>query len=76
MHPDYERLLDAFNTTLGRAERIEQIVQMARILSDKLPAVALYFKPRVVGFAAALQGPQRIAPDGSVSANIHNWQWR
>src|SRR5581483_4865614 len=39
VNSDYDRLLQAFNTTLDRDERIRQIAQMVGILTDQLPAI-------------------------------------
>ncbi|HZT07556.1 MAG TPA: hypothetical protein VFC51_11040 [Chloroflexota bacterium] len=42
-NPDYDRLWEAYNSTLEPAERTRQIIEMARIISEELPIVSLYW---------------------------------
>ncbi|MPZ15630.1 MAG: hypothetical protein GEU73_14615 [Chloroflexi bacterium] len=72
--PEYDRLAESFLSTLPRPERIQQIVQMAKILSDELPAIPYYFSPDGVAFVAELTGPQVVVPDVATTWNIHEWQ--
>jgi peptide/nickel transport system substrate-binding protein len=74
--PEFDRLWDMFTTTLPRDERDQLAVRMAKQISDELPAMVLYFRPRVCAYVAALKGPERVAPDGSISWNIWQWEWR
>jgi len=75
---EFDRFVDAFNTSLDRSERTEHIVQMARIFSDQLPKVPLFFSIRVTAHVAALSGPLlSTTPEaGSESWNVHEWAWR
>src|SRR5581483_2114660 len=57
-NPDYDRLFEAFNTTLDRAERTRQIVEMMKIMTSELPVFPLYFQPSITAHVAALTGPQ------------------
>ncbi len=72
-NPEYDRLAMAFATTLERAERSELTVQMARLLSEQLPILPLYYNLDVVAHSAALRGVQ-VAPDGSIGFNVHEWE--
>ncbi len=72
--PAYDRLVVSFLATLPRSERIQQIVQMAKILSDELPAITYYFSPDGVAFVSDLTGPQIVVPEVPTTWNIHEWQ--
>lgn len=72
---DYDRLFEAFNNTLVRTERNQQIIEMVRIFTEQMAAFSLYFNPGIVAFVAALHGPQPHAPDADVGWNIHEWTW-
>ena len=75
---EFDRFVDAFNTSLDRSERTEHIVQMARIFSEQLPKVPLFFSIRVTAHVATLSGPLlSTTPEaGSESWNVHEWAWR
>lgn len=75
---EYDRLWEAFNTTLDRSERIRQIVELERVLSEQVPIVPHYFTPQVMPHVRALTGPiARELPDaGLESFNIWQWEWR
>jgi len=71
---EYDRLVDAYNTTLDRSMQIQQIARMAAIFSDELPAIAINFNPGITAHVAALTGPQVVAPDTSPTWNVHEWE--
>ncbi len=73
---EYDRLVDQFNTTLDRSERIRQIAEMVRIFSDELPALAINFNPGITAHVSALRGPQVTSPDSSPTWNVHEWELR
>jgi peptide/nickel transport system substrate-binding protein len=77
-NPDYDRLLDALNTTLEREQRVQQVGQLMRILSDQLPAISLYYDLSPIAFVSALTGPGPVAPDtsGLVGWNVVDWDLR
>jgi peptide/nickel transport system substrate-binding protein len=70
----YDALVDRFLSTLSRPERIQQIVQMAKIFSDELPAITYYFSPDGVAYVAGLTGPQVVVPDVATTWNVHEWK--
>jgi peptide/nickel transport system substrate-binding protein len=53
---DYDRLQQAFNVTLDRAQRSDQIVQMARVVSEQVPMIPLYYKASAVAYVPQLKG--------------------
>jgi peptide/nickel transport system substrate-binding protein len=75
-NPDYDRLVESFLSTLPRPERVQQIVQMAKMLSEELPAITYYFSPDGVAFVAALHGPQIVVPDVATTWSIHEWEFQ
>lgn len=72
-HPEYERLAEAFATGLDQAERNGLMTQMARLLSEQIPVIPLYYNLDVVAHVAALRGLQ-VAPDASIGWNVHTWE--
>jgi peptide/nickel transport system substrate-binding protein len=75
---EFDRLVDAYQTTLDRSERTQKVAEMARIFSEELPNLPHYFNVRVTAFVADLDGPYLgTNPEaGSDSWNIHLWAWR
>src|SRR5206468_1485544 len=41
--PEYDRWWNAFNSTLDRKERDQQMVEMMKVATDQLPGIMLYF---------------------------------
>jgi peptide/nickel transport system substrate-binding protein len=73
---EFDRLAESFTTTLDQSERVRLITQMARIYSEELPSIPLFFNPIPVAHVAALTGPQNVAPDADIAWNIHQWEFR
>ena len=73
---DYDRLSDTFNSTLDRDQRIQQMAQMTRILSEELPTISLYYDLGIVAHLAAVRGPVPVGPDtsGLVAWNVVDWE--
>jgi peptide/nickel transport system substrate-binding protein len=75
--PEYERWWNAFNTTLDRTERNQQIVEMMKVVSDQLPGIMLYFNISPEAHVAALKkGPTLQTPETLANWNMHEWEWR
>jgi ABC-type transport system substrate-binding protein len=72
---EFDRLADAFDATLDRAQRGQLVVQMARIFSDEAAVLSLYFNPSITAYIAALRGPAIVAPTSDVAWNVHEWSW-
>jgi peptide/nickel transport system substrate-binding protein len=72
----FDRLAEAYETTLDRGERAQRMAEMARLVSDDVPVFPLYFNFIVIAHAARLQGPRLVAPDTEVSWNVHTWELR
>jgi peptide/nickel transport system substrate-binding protein len=76
VNTEYDRLLDAFTTTLDRNERGRQIAQMAYIFSDDVAAISLFFRTQPWAHVAALTGLRIAAPESSMAWNIYEWEFR
>lgn len=75
-NPEVDRLTDAYNTTIDRSERIQVIAHLERILMEDLPALPLYYNPRVIAYAAGLKGvAPKLVDEGGVERGIWEWQW-
>jgi peptide/nickel transport system substrate-binding protein len=72
-HPEYDRLAATFATTLERNQRSELMVQLARVLSEQVPVLPLYYNLDVVAHTAAVHNV-RVVPDGSIGFNVHEWE--
>jgi len=75
-NPEYDRLVEQFNRTLERSDRLQQVGQMLRIYSDELPSIPLFFRAQVLAHAANIQGPAVAAPESTYVWNVHEWEWR
>jgi peptide/nickel transport system substrate-binding protein len=74
-NPEFDRLSDAFSTTLDQSRRVQLIAQMVRIFSDEVPALPLYFNPIPVAHVAGLRGPQNVAPASAIAWNVQQWEF-
>jgi peptide/nickel transport system substrate-binding protein len=77
-NPEFDRLWQAYGTTLDPKERIAQIVQMERIFADDVPAVPHFFTPAATAYVAALDGPVTAqTPDAGRGVHrVWDWTWR
>jgi peptide/nickel transport system substrate-binding protein len=73
----FDRLWETYNTTLDRTERVQQLAQMERIITEELPAISHYYTPIVTAHIAALTGPiARTSRDAVEVVRLHEWSWR
>lgn len=75
-HPAYTMLTETFATTLDGGQRAEQIAQIARIFSEELPALTLFYRSVVFAHTSALTGLTNAPADSSVAWNMHLWEFR
>lgn len=73
---EFARLYGLFTGSLDRAERSAGLVGMMRLLTDELPGLTLFFNYQVLAHAAALSGPEPVAPMATAYDNVHLWEWR
>ena len=74
--PEFDRLVAAFNTTLDPEQRVGQRVEMARILSEALPAAFLYNNLSAWLHVSGLSGLSWVVQRSTcyMGWNIHDWQ--
>lgn len=73
---EYDGLVDAFNTTLDPTERARQVTRMARIYTEDMPHIPLYFPAAPFPHVASLHGLQVVAPEANRLWNVHEWEFR
>ena len=75
---EYERLWQAYNGTLDRSERVQQIAEMERLINEDAASIPHYFTVGVNAHTRHLEGPGiRMTPDAPRSIyHIQNWRWR
>jgi peptide/nickel transport system substrate-binding protein len=73
---EFDGLSQRFNTTLDRVERVRLLVQMARIFSEDVAVISLYFNPTTTAFTSRLSGPRPVVPTSDVAWNVHEWEFR
>src|SRR5439155_18909149 len=62
-NPEYDRLVDAFTTTLEPSERAAEVAQMARVYAEDLPMLSLFFLSVPYAWVSTLNGPRAVAPE-------------
>lgn len=72
--PEYDRLFEAFNTTLDRSERDRQAIEMMKVTADQLPVFPIYFNIEVTAHLAKVRGPALGSVDRLHLWNIHEWE--
>jgi ABC-type transport system substrate-binding protein len=72
--PELETLWQRYNTTLDRPERVQQIVQMAKIVSDHLPLFMMYYQVTVIAHVGTLHGPVPGTVHTLAHWNVHEWE--
>lgn len=70
---EFDRRFDGLTRTLDSSERARLIVEMARILSEDVPWVFLYYDLAPVAHSPALRGPRPTAPGTPTTWDIHAW---
>jgi peptide/nickel transport system substrate-binding protein len=74
-NPEFDRLASAYNGTLVETERVQLLSQMARIFSDDVAVISLYFNPTTTAVASGLRGPGVVVPAADVTWNVYDWEW-
>jgi ABC-type transport system substrate-binding protein len=75
-NPTYDRLYEAFHSTLERAERIQQIAQMEKLVNEDVAAIPLFYTPRMLAHVPNLRGPvARASRDAMELVHVDRWEW-
>jgi ABC-type transport system substrate-binding protein len=74
----FDTALDAYNTTLAKDDRTRHLAEMARIVSDEVAAISLYYDLGAVAGVASLRGPGPAAPgtSGLIGWNVQDWSFQ
>jgi peptide/nickel transport system substrate-binding protein len=75
-NPEYDRLAEAYGTTLDREERSRLLVDISRLYADEFPTIPLFFRSEVYAFVAALRGPRAVPPETYMAWDIQTWDLR
>jgi peptide/nickel transport system substrate-binding protein len=76
-NPAYDQLVDLFTVTLDPNERAQQRAQMAKLMSDELPAIMLTDNPNMFAFLAKVKNVSAKVPyrtTGRITWNIERWE--
>ncbi|MPZ14901.1 MAG: hypothetical protein GEU73_10855 [Chloroflexi bacterium] len=75
---EYDRIFEAYTTTLSEPERVSQAAQLERILIEELPVIPHFFGVETTPHISGLQGPvARHAPNTSGPfLHVQDWEWR
>jgi len=73
---EYDRLVDAFNVTLNPDERVQQRAQMARLLTEDVPAIVLAPNPNSYAYLNTVKnvGGTTMFTTGRITWNIERWE--
>lgn len=76
-NPEYDRLWEAYKSSLDRTERYRHMIQMMKLVSDEVPAFPLYYNIEpTFAHTVALRGPDLGATGTSGFWNLHEWELR
>lgn len=76
VNPEHDRLFEAFNATLDRAERNQQLAQMMKGISEQVPVLPYYHNTYVLAVVSALTGFDLGTPATTNYWNIHEWEMK
>ncbi len=74
--PAFDRLYDAYNTTLEPSARDQVVADAMKIMSDQLPGIPIYYNIYPQAVAASLTGPTAGPSSETVYWNIQDWTLR
>ena len=75
-NPEHDALFEAWSRSLNRDERNAIAVQIAKLTSEELPYIPLYFTPDVVAHTSNLVGPIPRGLETTRHANVYAWHWK
>ena len=74
-HPDFERLVQAYETSLDRSQRTQDAVEMLELISEEVPVIPLYYSVSFMAHVASLSGPMTNVSDDLAHWNLPDWSW-
>jgi peptide/nickel transport system substrate-binding protein len=73
---EYDRLSDAFERTLEPSQRATQMAQMAKLFTEDLAYIPLFFLNQASVWVSGLQGVASAPKSSDLLWNIHEWELR
>ena len=73
---EYDHLVESFNGTLDRDQRVQQLSEMLRIHTEEVPSISLFFATQPMAHIAALRGPQLVPPGAVLGWDVHTGEFR
>src|SRR5581483_253381 len=75
---DYDRLYTDYTKALRAPDRIHDVAEMNRILTQELPWIPYWYQPIITAHVASLKGPiARETPDApNGMMRIYEWSWQ
>lgn len=73
--PEADRLVQAYEAALDRAERNARIVELLKLVSEEVPMLPLYHNLAFLAYASGLKGPMVTLTSNAATFNIHEWYW-
>ena len=70
----YDRTHEQFTAALDPNERNQLVGQLAKLVSDDVGILMLFFNYNVSAFASNLHGPEANAFDTNINWNLHEWE--
>jgi peptide/nickel transport system substrate-binding protein len=76
-NPEYDRLWQAYDTSLDPDERGRYIAQMERLIADEVVGIPTYFTVLLNAYSSAVKGvPIRMLPDAGFGLHrVDTWEW-
>jgi peptide/nickel transport system substrate-binding protein len=75
LHPEMDRLWQAYTVTLDQTTRFNHVAQMMRIVSEELPGWPLFWDFNVMAYLSTVRGPDMgIINTSTPFWNVHEWE--
>jgi peptide/nickel transport system substrate-binding protein len=74
-HPDYDRFVEIYVSSLDRAERNRGATQALKLASEELPVLPLYYLSLANAYTSALRGPVGGYTNDTAWDNVREWHW-
>ena len=74
VNAEFDRLFDAYNSTLEVSARQQVVAQAMKILSDQVPGIPIYYNIYPLAVAGALRGPTAGPSSETTFWNLQDWE--
>ncbi len=73
--PEADRLVQAYEASLDRAERNQRVIELLKLVSEEVPMLPLYNNLAFLAYASGLKGPMVTLTSNAATFNLHEWYW-